>query len=282
MYLFFALLRKMYSMNIAWYGIIFLLIACLNSCSNDSNSMLLITTTSTENTGLIDKLVSQFEEKTVYNVKVVAVGTGAALRMGERGDGDVLLVHAPAAEINFVNDGFGISRTQVMKNWFVIVGPSADPAKIKGLSVDEGFKAIAESRSAFVSRGDDSGTHKKEMALWVIAGFQVTPSGEDWYAATGQGMSATLTVALQTQAYTLTDKGTWLATNLDSDQVVLIDQEDELLNVYSVILLNSAAENINHNGARAFRDFMLEAETQNMIEMFGREQYGESLFYRIN
>ncbi len=282
MYLFFAFIRKTCSVDKALCGIIFLLVVCLTSCSNDSNSMLLITTTSTENTGLIDELVSQFEEETDYSVKVVAVGTGAALRMGERGDGDVLLVHAPLAEINFVNDGFGISRTQVMKNWFVIVGPSKDPAGIKGLSADEGLKAIAKSGSACVSRGDDSGTHKKEIDLWVIAGFDVTPSGEDWYAATGQGMSATLTIALQTQAYTLTDKGTWLATNIDSDQVVLIDQEDELLNVYSVILLNPATENINHNGARAFRDFMLSAETQNMIEMFGLEQYGESLFYRIN
>ena len=282
MSLFFVFLRKRGCIDKILYTLIFLSLVWLTSCSDDSRSMLLVTTTSTENTGLIDALVYRFEEETDYMVKVVAVGTGAALRMGERGDGDVLLVHSPSAEINFINNGFGASRTQVMKNWFVIVGPAADPAKIKGLSVDEGLKAIAAAGSMFVSRGDDSGTHKKEMDLWKIAGFDSTPSGQDWYTATGQGMSATLTVARQTQAYTLTDKGTWLATSTDSDQVILIDQEDELLNVYSVIVLNLATENINHKGARAFRDFMLSSETQNMIEMFGRDQYGESLFYGIN
>lgn len=282
MYWFFAALRRTCRIDKIFYGLIFLLVVYLTGCSSNANSMLLVTTTSTENTGLIDALVHRFEEKTDYRVKVVAVGTGAALKMGERGDGDVLLVHSPSAEIDFINSGFGASRTQVMKNWFVIVGPAADPAQIRGLSVDEGLKAIAMAGSAFVSRGDDSGTHKKEIDLWKIAGFDFAPTAQDWYTATGQGMSATLTIARQTQAYTLTDKGTWLATSIDSDQVILIDQEDELLNVYSVVLLNLAAENINHKGARAFRDFMLGVETQNMIEMFGREQYGESLFYRIN
>ena len=246
-------------------------------------TILVQSTTSTKNSGLYDHILPLVKQDTGVTVNVVAVGTGAAIKNAMNCDGDVLLVHSRKREDQFVAGGYSKKRYDVMYNDFVVVGPNGDPAGIAEMNdAVSALKKIAATKSKFASRGDDSGTHKKEMDLWKIAGFDSTPSGQDWYTATGQGMSATLTVARQTQAYTLTDKGTWLATSTDSGQVVLIDQEDELLNVYSVILLNLATENINHKGARAFRDFMLSIETQNMIEMFGRDQYGESLFYGIN
>ena len=242
-------------------------------------SLILATTTSTQDSGLLDVLVPMFEEKTGYTVQTVAVGSGEAMKMGEEGNADVLLVHAPASEVTFMDGGFGTDRFLVMHNDFIIVGPAADPAGIKGMtSAKEAFTAIFNSGAQFVTRGDDSGTHKKELALWKSA--ELDPAGQAWYVETGQGMGASMTVASEKGAYILTDRATYLA-NKDNYQLeILVEGDTKLLNVYHVITVNAEKWTAaNYEGALAFANFMIDPETQAVIGEFGLEEIGQPLFY---
>jgi len=250
------------------------LAACASKPSNPA--LILATTTSTQDSGLLDVLVPAFEEETGYVVQTVAVGTGAALKMGEEGNADVLLVHAPAAEQALMDAGFGAERMLVMHNDFIIVGPASDPAGIQGgISAPEALKAIAAAAAPFISRGDDSGTHKAELALWKKAEF--TPEG-DWYIESGQGMGATLKIAGEKAAYTLTDRATYLANPEDLE--ILVQGDAVLLNVYHVITVNPEKwPNVNNEGAKAFAKFMTDADTQKLIGEFGVDQYGQPLFF---
>lgn len=242
-------------------------------------NIILSTTTSTQDSGLLDTLIPMFEKKTGYFVKTIAVGSGQAMAMGQKGEADVLLVHSPDAEKKFVAGGYGVNRRLVMHNDFVIVGPSADPAKIKGLkSTAEAFKKIAQSKSIFMSRGDNSGTHAKEKVIWKAAGTAY--EGEKWYQQTGLGMGQTLNVATEKRAYTLTDRGTYLALKKRLDLPILVEGDAILLNIYHVIEVNPAKwPKVNAKGARAFADFMVSPEAQAVIRTFGVDKYGSPLFF---
>jgi len=241
--------------------------------------VILATTTSTQDTGLLDVLVPLFEKKTGLTVKTIAVGSGQAMAMGKRGDADVLLVHSPDDEKTFVEEGFGLRRRIVMHNDFVVVGPAEDKAKVKGAaSAAEAFKAIAAAGALFASRGDDSGTHKKEKKLWGGAGAD--PGGKTWYLETGTGMGQTLQVASEKGAYTLTDRGTYLALKGTLHLDILVEGDPGLFNVYHVIEVNpQKLPLVNADGARAFADFILSPEAQDVIRTFGTEKYGTPLFY---
>ncbi len=243
-------------------------------------TVLLATTTSTQDSGLLDVLLPAFEKETGYFVKTISVGSGQALAMGRRGEADVLLVHAPADEQKFVDDGFGVGRRLVMHNDFVLVGPPGDPAKINGArSLQEALKRIAEAGALFVSRGDNSGTHSKEKGLWKAAGL--SPDGRKWYQQTGLGMGETLNVASEKAGYTLTDRGTFLARNKSRPFTldVLVERDPLLLNVYHVIEVNPARwPTVNAAGAWAFADFMVSPRTQELIGRFGVETVGSPLF----
>jgi tungstate transport system substrate-binding protein len=240
--------------------------------------IILATTTSTRDSGVLDELLPIFQEQTGYNVKMVAVGTGAALAMGEEGNADVLLVHAPAAEKELMAKGFGIERYLVMHNDFVIVGPADDPAGIKGTGLTtDAFSKIANHGSPFISRGDDSGTHKMELSLWGKAGKE--PSG-DWYVQSGQGMGDTLRIASEKFGYTLTDRATYLATKDTLELEILLEGDKVLLNIYHVIVVNPEKwPKVNVEGAQAFAEFLVSEETQKFIEEFGVAQYGQPLFF---
>lgn len=242
-------------------------------------NIILSTTTSTQDSGLLDVLIPIFEKKTGFFVKTIAVGSGQAMAMGQKGEADVLLVHSPDAEKKFVAGGYGINRRIVMHNDFVIVGPSADPAKIKGSkSTTDAFKKIAATGALFVSRGDNSGTHAKEKVIWKAAGTKY--EGEKWYQQTGLGMGQTLNVATEKRAYTLTDRGTYLALKKRLDLPILAEGDAILLNVYHVIEVNPAKwPKANAKGARAFADFMVSPETQAIIKTFGVDKYGSPLFF---
>jgi tungstate transport system substrate-binding protein len=246
---------------------------CSSDSGEESSEAILATTTSTQDSGLLDELLPDFEEEFDCTIKTVAVGSGEALEMGENGDADVLLVHSPEAEEEYMDGGHGLSRDPVMHNDFVIVGPEADPAQV-GDATDaaDGLARIAASESRFASRGDDSGTHAKELSLWEQAG--VEPSG-DWYIETGQGMGETLTIAGQMSAYTLTDRGTFLATaNLDS--TIAYEGSDDLQNYYHVIVVDRGEEPVPC--AEEFATWLQEPEVQERIGEFGVEEYGEPLF----
>ena len=255
------------------------------SCAGSrDHEIILATTTSTENSGLLDVLIPRYEAETGDTVKVIAVGSGAALRMGERGDADVLLVHSPEAEEAFMAAGHGASRARFMYNDFVIVGPAEDAAAIQGGADDAGaLAAIAPVEAPFFSRGDQSGTHAREQALWGAAGMDV-PTGASWYSETGQRMAATLVIAAQRGAYTITDRATWLALGDDFSLPALVEGDSQLLNVYHAIVVNPAThDRVNDGGARRLSEFLLREETLRLIGEFGRERYGIPLFtpYRI-
>jgi len=239
--------------------------------------IILATTTSTQDSGLLDVLIPAFEQKTGYVVKSVAVGTGQALKMGEEGNADVLLVHAPASEKALMDAGFGKDRYLVMHNDFIIVGPSSDPAGIKGIaSTVEAYQKISSAGAPFISRGDDSGTHKMELSLWKSA--EITPEGE-WYQESGQGMGATLTIASEKAGYTLTDRATYLANKASLELEILLEGDTVLLNVYHVITVNPEKwPKVNVAGAQAFADFLVSDECQAMIGEFGVEKFGQALF----
>jgi len=242
-------------------------------------NLILATTTSTQDSGLLDVLVPMFQEKTGYLVQTIAVGSGEAMRMGEDGNADVLLVHAPASEVAFMEAGNGTDRLLVMHNDFIIVGAASDPAAIKGpTSAIDAFTAIYESGSPFITRGDDSGTHKKELALWKSAGLD--PAGQAWYIETGQGMGASMTVASEKEAYILTDRATYLANKDNYHLDLLVEGDTSLLNVYHVITVNSGKwPQVNYDGALAFASFLTDPATQNVIADFGMDKFGQPLFY---
>ena len=240
-------------------------------------SLILATTTSTQDSGLLDVLVPDFQQKTGYTVKTIAVGSGEAMKMGQECNADVLLVHSPSAEKDFMSNNYGSDRRLVMHNDFIIVGPAEDPAGIKGsATAAEAFTKIADTQSPFISRGDDSGTNTKELGIWKAA--NITPEG-DWYAESGQGMGATLTIASEQGAYTLTDRATYLA-NKDNYQLEnLVEGDASLLNVYHVIVVNPAnCSSVNNPGAIAFADYIVSSEAQNLIGSFGTEKFGQPLF----
>ncbi len=242
-------------------------------------NIILATTTSTQDSGLLDKLIPIFEKKTGYFVKTIAVGSGQAMKMGEKGEADVMLVHSPDAEKKFIEEGYGINRRLVMHNDFIIVGPGDDSAKIKGVkSSAEALKLIANSSSLFMSRGDNSGTHAKEKTLWKKAG--IVPAGQKWYQETGLGMGQTLNVASEKKGYTLADRGTYLATRKSLALDILNEGDAALLNIYHVIEVNSAKwPKANAGGAKAFADFMVSKKTQDIIKTFGVDKYGSPLFF---
>jgi tungstate transport system substrate-binding protein len=243
-------------------------------------TVILSTTTSTQDSGLLDVLVPLFEKQTGYTVKTVSVGTGQALALAAKGDADVALVHAPSLEKQFVAEGKLINRRLVMYNDFVIIGPKEDPAKVRlAKGAVNALKAIAQSRTNFVSRGDNSGTHVLEKALWKEAG--VEPKGS-WYIETGQGMGATLGVANEKNAYSITDRGTYLAFGKRVGLPILIEGDRALLNIYSVMEVNPAnGPRINAAGGKAFADFMVAPQTQNVIRNFGVEKFAQSLFIPV-
>ncbi|MDA0302265.1 MAG: substrate-binding domain-containing protein [Chloroflexi bacterium] len=249
------------------------------AAKSSGKELILATTTSTQDSGLLDVLVPMYEQHTGDRVKVIAVGSGAALELGRKGNADVLLVHSPAAEEAFVKEGAGIKRTRVMYNDFLIVGPAADPAKIKGLKdVAAAMKAISTAKAPFYSRGDNSGTHSAELALWKAAAVEA-PKGQPWYAETGQGMGATLTVATEKGGYTVSDRATWLA-NADRARLpILVEGDSKLFNVYHVIPVNPEKHSaVNRDCAEQFRQFMVAKDTLAVIGSFGKEKYGAPLF----
>ncbi len=243
----------------------------------ENPNLILATTTSTRDSGLLDVLLPMFEEQTGYVVQMIAVGTGEALKMGEEGNADVLLVHAPKSEITFMDNGFGKQRDLVMHNDYVIVGPADDPAGVKAATSGvEALTLIATAKTPFASRADDSGTNKMELSLWEKAG--ITPEG-DWYIETGQGMADTLKVASEKYAYTLTDRATYLFQQENLDLDILYEGDPVFLNIYHVITVNPDKwPLVNAEGAQAFHDFMISPETQAVIAEYGKDKFGQPLF----
>lgn len=240
--------------------------------------LILATTTSTQDTGLLDLWIPMFEERYPYLVKVIAVGSGQAMAMGRQGECDVMLVHSPEEEERMVAEGYAVNRRPVMHNEFVIVGPSEDPASVREApGAVEAVRRIATAKARFVSRGDGSGTHAVELSIWEEAG--VTPCGP-WYLESGKGMGDTLRIASQEKAYTLTDKGTFLKLAHELELAVLFRGEERLYNYYHVMEVDPERwPEVNAEGARAFSDFVTGREAQEFLLDFGVEEYGEPLFF---
>ena len=243
------------------------------------NFIIVQSTTSTQNSGLFEHILPLFTKKTGIEVRVVAVGTGQALKNAQKGDGDVVLVHSQPDEEKFVADGWGVKRYPVMYNDFIIVGPAADPAKIAGMKqAPEALKKIAEAQMPFASRADDSGTHKAELKLWHEAGVDPKTSSGSWYLETGSGMGATLNIAVGKQAYALTDRGTWLAFANKGDFKVMVEGDNKLFNQYGVILVNPAKyPNVKANQGQAFIDWLTGPEGQAAIANYKID--GQQLFF---
>lgn len=245
----------------------------------DDTSIIVQSTTSTANSGLYDYMLPIFEKKTGIKVNVVAVGTGQAIKNAQNCDGDVLLVHAKSAEEKFVADGFGVKRSDVMYNDFIIVGPPSDPAKIKGdKSAGDALKKIAEAKANFASRGDNSGTHKAELKLWKTAGVDIKDSSGQWYRETGSGMGATLNTAVGMSAYALTDRGTWISFKNKGDFEILVEGDKSLFNQYGIMLVNpEKCPNVKAKAGQSFIDWVLSADGQNTIRSFQLD--GKQLFF---
>ncbi|GAW93373.1 substrate-binding domain-containing protein [Calderihabitans maritimus] len=273
-------MRKVNLLIVAFF-ILLTLGVTVSGCSSgaDTKEIILATTTSTYDSGLLDVLIPLFQQKTGYTVKTVPVGTGKALAMGERGDADVLLVHAPEAERPLVEKGVVINYRRVMHNDFVIVGPPEDPAGVKGSgSAAEAFKKIADSEALFLSRGDSSGTHKKELGIWEQAGLK--PQGNKWYQETGTGMGNTLNVASEKEGYTLTDRGTYLKLKKHLRLEIVFEGDPVLMNIYHVMQVNPEKfPGTNEEGGRALVDFLVGPEAQEVIGEYGVKEFGQPLFY---
>jgi tungstate transport system substrate-binding protein len=241
-----------------------------------ARDLILAATTSLQDSGLLDFLLARFAVSSRVRIKAVAVGSGEALRMGEQGSVDVLIVHSPTDEEKFMASGFGKERKELMSNDFVIVGPPGDPAKVRGRPVADALRSISGGGFVFVSRADISGTDKKEKSLWKRVGL--APAGP-WYLESGQGMAETLRIASEKSGYTLTDRGTFLALKERLGLVVLVEGEADLLNVYHVITISPERHpDVDIRGAEAFMEFLLSPDTQRAIGEFGREKFGVSLF----
>jgi len=258
--------------------IVFILLVA--SCSNPASAkdIILISTTSTQDSGLLDVLLPAFTQQTGYQVSLIATGSGQALKIAQAGNADVILLHSPEAEKKFMQDGFGLDRRLVMHNDFVIVGPASDPAALRSQpTAVDAFRAIFASASTFVSRADESGTHVKELSLWKEA--DLDPTQQDWYLETGQGQGATLSITSEKQGYAITDRGTFLAYQANLDLAILFEGNPTLLNVYHVITVNPEKwAHVNTEGAQVFADFVTSSEGQDVIRGFGLEQYGQPLF----
>ncbi|HUG33845.1 MAG TPA: substrate-binding domain-containing protein [Anaerolineales bacterium] len=263
--------------------ILLVLLFLANACAPaapENPTLILATTTSTQDSGLLDVLIPMFEAESGYTVQTVAVGSGQAMTMGQEGNADVLLVHAPASEVTFMEDGYGRDRALVMHNDFIIVAPTSDPARIKGKPIEKALKLISAGSAEFISRGDDSGTHKAELSLWKKAGYDPKAAAPAWYLESGQGMGATLTIASEKGAYTVTDRATYLANKGNLQLEILVEGDNALLNVYHVITVSPDIwERVNYDGALAFLKFMIASSTQEVIGGFGVEEYGQPLFY---
>ena len=249
-----------------------------NVKSAEQKTIILATTTSTQDSGLLDALLPVFEKQSGYFVKTIAVGSGQAIGMGAKGEADVLLVHSPGDEKKFMDEGNGLRRQLIMHNDFIIVGPSDDPAGIKAAkTAPEAFKKIADKKALFMSRGDKSGTHSKEKKIWGAAA--IDPESQPWYQQTGLGMGQTLSVAAEKKGYTLADRGTYLSLKKNLGLEVLCQGDKSLLNIYHVIEVSPQKwPKVNAAGAKAFADFMVSASTQRLISAFGVEKFGAPLF----
>lgn len=247
--------------------------------SNENKIIRLSTTTSVNDSGILPYLQPYFEEETGYTLEITSAGTGAAIEKGTTGDADCLLVHAKAKEEEFINEGYGVERVELMYNYFVIVGPEGDPANVAGCAnAAEAFAAIADSGVSFVSRGDDSGTNTAELKIWEAAG--IDPAGQDWYISTGQGMGASINVASEQQAYIFTDKATYLSHELKDTLSLLLEESEDLKNTYSMIAVNPEKwADTNIEGANAFIEWMTSDKAKELIAAYGVEEYGQQLFY---
>lgn len=285
----------MFRLNRRQLPLVFLFAMLISACSpiarpaaSEPQVLRLATTTSTADTGLLDAILPDFEQKFNARVDVVAVGTGQAIEIGTKGDADVILVHARARENKFVEEGHGINRLDVMYNDYILVGPTGDPAGVAGneLAKDALLK-IASASAIFASRGDDSGTHTKEKSLWSSAGLTPT-TDSGWYLSVGQGMGETLNFANEKQSYTLTDRGTWLAMKDNLPELAVMvggetidgNKDKALLNPYGVIPVNPATHpGVNFDLATHFAEWLTSAETQQMIADYGKDKFGQALFY---
>lgn len=246
--------------------------------TKEARSMILATTTSTQDSGLLDYLLPEFKKDTGIDVKVVAKGTGEALKLGQNGDADCLLVHAKAQEETFIKNGFGLYRYDVMYNDFILVGPKEDPAKIKEKAPNDAVQAlklISQSKSTFISRGDESGTHTKEKSIWKSAAIE--PKG-DWYISAGKGMGAVLQMADEKKSYTLTDRATYLSMKDKLQLEIVTEKSKDLYNQYGVIMINPEKNKIKEKEAKEFIDWMVSEKGQKLIGEYGKEKYGQSLF----
>ncbi|MFR2717134.1 MAG: substrate-binding domain-containing protein [Anaerococcus obesiensis] len=252
-----------------------------NENTSEEKIVKLTTTTSVNDSGLMDYLRDDFKKDTGLDMEIVSKGTGAAIEDAKAGNADVILVHSKDAEEKFIEEGYGLERKSFMHNFFVIVGPKDDPAGIKGKDAEEAFKLISEKDEKFVSRGDESGTHNKELKIWEKAGVDVDElSKKDNYNSLGDGMGATLTFASENNAYTLTDLSTFLTMENDLDLEVLVDQSDALKNVYSIIIVNpDKVKGTNPDVAKKFQDWMLSDKAKKLISEYGKEEYGQQLFF---
>jgi len=268
-------MKKMFMSVLA--GVALALTMAVNPAAAE-DSVIVQSTTSTQNSGLYDHILPMFEDETGIKVNVVAVGTGQALENGRRGDGDVLLVHAKPAEEKFVAEGYGVERHDVMYNDFVIVGPADDPAGVKDMDdAPAALAKIAEEEAVFASRGDDSGTHKKEMSLWDVAGVDPSEASGTWYRETGSGMGATLNTGTGMDAYVMTDRATWISFGNKGDHEILVEGDPALFNQYGVIMVNPEKHpNVNVDAAQTFIDWILSEEGQSAIASF--EVQGQQLF----
>ena len=260
-------------------SILVLLLTVIATTAFGETRIRMASTTSTQNSGLFDYLLPIFEKKTGIKIDVVAVGTGASIEIGKRGDADVVFVHAKEQELKAVEEGFFVNRHDVMYNDFVIIGPTNDPAKIKGMkSATDAFKKIAESGSSFVSRGDKSGTNTKELSLWKKTGIE--PAGQKWYLEVGQGMEKTQRIADEKRAYTLTDRGTWLATKDKDklDMIVVLEGDPTLFNQYGVMAVNpEKVKTVKYKEAMEFVNWIISKEGQDAVAAF-KDKNGNALF----
>jgi tungstate transport system substrate-binding protein len=256
-----------------------LMIGLVFNCgaAGDKN-IILATTTSVQDTGLLDVLIDAFHKKTGFTVKAIAVGTGQAIQMGRTGEADILWVHSPVDEKQFMDEGYGITRITFMHNDFVILGPKNDPAKVMGTKkAAEAFTKIAKAKALFVSRGDNSGTHKKEKSIWKEAG--VSPD-KDAYIEVGQGMAQTVVIADEKQGYVLADRSSYLSLKRSIDLVIISEGDEALINRYSLILINpDKFPKVNANGARTLFNFLLSEDSREIVENFGKEKFGQQLFF---
>jgi tungstate transport system substrate-binding protein len=273
------MLKKIILLSIFFLSGNIFIFSCAGLTIAESNkTVILATTTSVQDTGLLDALVGTFQKKTGYTVNAIAVGTGQALKMGTLGEADILWVHSPEDEKKFVEEGYGANRTTFMHNDFVILGPKNDPAKvINAKNAVEAFKKIAAAKTLFVSRGDNSGTHKKEKAIWKKAGMMPDKGA---YIEVGQGMAQTVTIANEKQGYVLADRSTYVSLKKSIDLAIVCEGDPALINYYSLILVNpDKFSKVNADGARALFNFLLSKDSREIIENFGREKFGEQLFF---